>query len=157
MGNVTYKFLKPRQAVLFEISGGVCPVSVSPPVSPPVAPPPVAEPHFIATNPGAVQGSMWVESSELHSIDDSSGNEYAETGASVATPPGAVLGSLWLEGADIHYIDSSGVERTISKTSLGAKPAPATVGSLWMDTAPAAGKRVEWIEATNKYQWWNTI
>jgi hypothetical protein len=38
---------------------------------------------------------------------------------------------------------------------MGAKPAPAVAGSVWEDSAPAAGRKILFIEATNKYQWWN--
>ena len=155
MGNVTAPiYLEEACLWIHPISGGAPPPVSCPPPPPP--PPPPAEPHIVATPPGARSGSMWVEGAELHYIAGD-GVEYAETGTSVATPPGAIVGSYWIESPDVLYVDASGVKRRISKTSLGAKPAPAIIGSNWEDTAQPEGRQIEWIEATNRYQWWNGL
>lgn len=131
---------------------------MAPPVGGPVAPPPTPrQPHLVATPPGAVVGSMWVEGAELHYIA-SDGTEWAETGASQATPPGAVAGSIWSESDWVSYIDGPGVERRISRTSMPAVPSGAIDGSLWLEnSAPThKGEQVQWIGASlARFRWWN--
>ena len=109
---------------------------------------------MVATPSGALAGSLWVEGAELHYIA-SAGVEYAGTGTSVSTPSGAVVGSLWQEGENLFYIDASGVKRQVLKMSLGAKSAPAVAGSVWVDDGTTAGKQLQWVSGTTRYEHWN--
>lgn len=86
-------------------------------------------------------GSVWVEGTELHWIDEN-GIERVYEGEHIGTPSGARPSSVWVEGTRLHYVDANGAERRSYATpSLGSPPG--RIGSAWIE-----GDALRWIDQT---------
>lgn len=93
----------------------------------------------------AVNGSIWVEGTELHYLTEI-GTERKATG----TDNGAVAGnqgSLWIEGTQLHYIDNAGHERILPYTAIGANES-GLQGSIWVESG-----YIRYIVGGNENTW----
>lgn len=77
----------------------------------------------------AINGSIWVEGTDLHWLD-SAGTERINTGADNGASAG-VQGSAWIEATDLHYIDANGDDRSLTGSDQGA--VAGVEGSIWIE------------------------
>ena len=137
--------------------GGCPPPPPEPPPAPPPSPPsPSAEPHVVATPPAATTGRCWVEGAELHYIA-ANGVEYAATGTAISSQAGAEAGRFYIDGADAYYIDASLVKRRVLATTVGPAAPSAEDGRMWIEDTAPAGKQLQWIGGTTRFQFWNGV
>jgi len=74
------------------------------------------------------KGSLWVEGTELHYIDETYHERSFEAAAGGAS--GQDTGQVWIEGTKFHYIDSAGNERSEEGTVTGNSD---DAGQTWVE------------------------